>query len=352
MRVALSMLTLVPGEMGGSETYARALAEALARRPTLAVTAFVPPLAPDAGDGLPTEVVSEYRSAATMHGRLRAMAGAAAFSGRMRRRYAGIDVIHYPLTVPVPPVDAPMAITLHDVQHLDLPRLFPRAERAFRRLAYDRAARRADTVIVPSGFVRERAVERLGLDPVRVRAIHHGIDLELFHPGAEEREPFVLYPAKTWPHKNHERLLAAFALLRRERPDLRLVLTGGGTERLGGPPGVEARGSVPLGELADLYRRAACLVFPSLYEGFGAPPLEAMACGTAVASSNAGSLPEICGDAAVLFDPEAPEAIAEGIAAALARADELGERGIRRAAAFSWEASAARHEDAYRAIAQ
>lgn len=347
------MLTLVPGVLGGSETYARALARALAAYGRLDTTAFVPPLAPDAGGGLPTEVVDEYHASSSTAGRLRAMAQASAFPSSLRLRFQGIDVVHYPLTVPVPPVRARVAITLHDVQHLDLPHLFSRAERSFRRLAYDRAARQAGTVIVPSNFVRERAIDRLGIHPERVRVIHHGVDHALFRPGPEDdREPVLLYPAKTWPHKNHERLLEAFALLRRDRPELRLVLSGGGTERFEGPPGVETVGGISLPELAALYRRAACVVFPSLYEGFGYPPLEAMASGTPVAASRAGSLPEICGEAAILFEPESPEAIAAAVEEALSRAPDLSQRGLAHAAAFTWERAAVRHEDAYRATAQ
>ena len=210
-------------------------------------------------------------------------------------------------------------ITLHDVQHLDLPDLFPRSERLFRKLAYDRASRRATEVIVVSEFVRERAVERLGLDPANVHAIWLGVDHERFTPAPEvEREQLLLYPARPWPHKNHARLLEAFREIRRKRPELRLLLTGVGHDRRPLPEGVEAR-SVSGAELVELYRRAACLVFPSLYEGFGLPPIEAMACGCPVAAAAAGSLPEVCGDAAVLFDPLDPEAIAAGIDEALAR---------------------------------
>lgn len=351
MRVALSLLTLVPGEMGGSETYARGLASALARQHDVDVVALVPPLAPHPFEGLPTEVVSGYRSAATAAGRARALAAAGLRPGALRASYAGVDAVHFPLTVPVPATGLPVATTLHDVQHLDLPRLFSRAQRLYRRLAYDRAARRADAVVVPSEFVRDRALARLGLAPARVRVVAHGLDHGLFRPGVQEREPLLLYPARAWPHKNHELLLAAFAQLRRGRPELRLVLTGAGTERFAGPAGVEALGSVPLATLVELYRRAACVVFPSLYEGFGAPPLEAMASGTPVAASHAGSLPEVCGQAAVLFDPHRPERIAAGVEEALERSGELRALGLARAAAFTWERSAREHVDVYRALA-
>ena len=104
-------------------------------------------------------------------------------------------------------------------------------------------------------------------------------------------------------------------------------------------------------ELVALYRRASALVFPSLYEGFGLPPVEAMACGCPVATSNAGSLPEVVGDAAVLFDPRDPAAIAAGITEALDRTDELTRLGLARAAAFTWEATARAHDRVYEAAA-
>ena len=352
MRVGLCLLTLVPGRVGGSETYARALTQALEPGNGLEYRVLVSRLAPDAGDGLPTVVASEYRASTTTPGRLRAMALAALGPGALRERLAGVDVVHFPLTVPVPPVrDRPVAVTLHDVQHLDLPELFPRGERAFRRLAYDRAARRADAVVVISEFVRGRAAERLDLDPERVHVAPLGVDLHRFHPGDGDREPFLLYPARAWPHKNHARLLEAFALLRRSRPELRLVLTGGGHDATPRPAGVEVRGPVSPDELAGLYRRAACLVFPSLYEGFGLPPLEAMASGCPVAASDLPAIREVCGEAAVLFDPNDPEAIAAGVERALAHADECSTHGPRRAAGFTWAACAVRHEQVYRSLA-
>jgi glycosyltransferase involved in cell wall biosynthesis len=347
MRVGLALLTLVPGVSGGSETYARELARGLARVGEHEYTALVPPLAPDAGDGLPTVLAQGYPSATTSAARLRAMAATAVRPQRLRALLGETDVVHFPLTVPVPRPAAPHVLTLHDVQHLDLPGLFSRGERRFRSLAYDRASRRAAEVIVVSEFVRGRAVERLGLDPAHVHAVWLGVDHERFTPApTEEREPFLLYPARPWPHKNHARLLEAFPVIRRRHPELRLVLTGAGHDRGSLPEGVEVR-SVSQAQLVDLYRSAACLVFPSLYEGFGLPPVEAMACGCPVAASTAGSLPEVCGDAAVLFDPLEPEAIAAGVEEALSRAGELRELGLRRAATFTWDATARAHDRVY-----
>jgi glycosyltransferase involved in cell wall biosynthesis len=348
MRVGLSLLTLVPGISGGSETYARELCRALARVGSHRYEALVPTLAPDAADGLEATVATGYRASTAIPGRLRAMAVGVIRPGGLRDRMERADVVHYPLTVPVPPVDRPEVVTLLDVQHLDLPRLFPRGERAFRRLAYDRAARRADRVIVISEWVRGRVIERLGLAEDRVHAIHLAVDHDRFVPDPTvAREPFLYYPARPWAHKNHARLFAAFVRLRAVRPDLRLVLTGAGHDPGGLPDGVDALGDVPLAERIGLYRRAAAVVFPSLYEGFGLPPLEAMACGCPVAASNAGSLPEVVGDAAVLFDPTDVTAIAAGVVEALDRSSEFASAGLKRASAFTWDATARAHDRVY-----
>ncbi|MDQ3777402.1 MAG: glycosyltransferase family 4 protein, partial [Actinomycetota bacterium] len=233
------------------------------------------------------------------------------------------------------------------------PHFFSRAELAYRRLVYGWSLQRARTVVAISDHVKQTLVERLGIDPGRIEVIHLGLDHELFHPGdfGQRREPFLLYPANPWPHKNHERLFAAFRLLRRARPELRLVLTGTGLERLSVPDGVQVLGRVPRDELASLYRRASALVFPSRYEGFGQPPLEAMASGCPVACSKAGSLPEVCGPAARYFDPMSVEEIVEAVLTVLERPDELVRRGLERASAFTWDTCARRHDDVYRALA-
>jgi glycosyltransferase involved in cell wall biosynthesis len=350
MRVGISLLTLVPGEVGGAETSARGLCRGLAEAGTLDYAAFTPPAAPGAGEGLPEVPVPEYRRARSVPERALAMALAAARPGRLRPRFAALDAVHYPLTIALPPLDIPNAVTVHDLQHLDHPELFSRAERLFRARTHEGSARKADAVIVPSQFVRRRAIELLGLPPERVHAIAWGVDHERFRPGDEEREPFLLYPARPWPHKNHERLFEAFAHLRDERPELRLVLTGGGHDGRPVPAGVEVRGLVSDEELASLYRRAACLVFPSLYEGFGQPPLEAMASGAPVAASNVPAIAEACGDAAALFDPTEPEDIAGVVSGVLDAPERFAAAGLERARDFTWAATARRHEAVYRSL--
>jgi glycosyltransferase involved in cell wall biosynthesis len=346
--VGISLLTLVPGELGGSETYVRELLRGLGRVGELSYRVLVPPVAPDASEGLPAEVATEYRRARTIPERLTAMTAATARPGPLRRHLRGAELVHYPLTLRVPAME-PSVVTLHDVQHLDLPGMFPRSELAFRKVAWHRSVRHADRVIVISEFVRERATAKLGLDPERIRVVPQGLDHARLSPGTGEREAFVLYPARRWPHKNHARLFEAFTLLRRERPHLRLVLTGGG-DFSDAPDGVDVRGHVSTGELTSLMQRASALVFPSLYEGFGLPPLEAMACGCPVASSNAASLPEVTGGAAALFDPRDAEAIADAVRTVLDDPAPWIERGLVRAEQFSWDATARATEAVYREL--
>jgi glycosyltransferase involved in cell wall biosynthesis len=352
MTVGISLLTLVPGVVGGSETYARELVRALGRVGQLDYRFFKPTIAEE---GLPGKTVRSYRASRSFPGRIAAMTHATLLPGRLRRELelGELDAIHFPLTVMLPRVDEPPAVvSLLDIQHVFFPEFFSRAELAYRRVVYGWSLRRARTVVAISQHVKETLVERSGIEPERIEVIHLGLDHDLFHPNAAEpRGPFLLYPANPWPHKNHERLFQAFARVRRARPELRLVLTGTGLERLGPvPEGVEVRGRVPREELAELYRTASALVFPSLYEGFGQPPLEAMASGTPVAVSRAGSLPEVCGDAALYFEPTSVDEIAEAILAVLERPGHLVERGFERASRFTWDATARRHDEVYRAL--
>ena len=319
--IAISMLTLRPGRMGGSETYARGLTRALAAHGSLEYRCLVRDDGRNAADGLPAHV--GYR-----------LDGARAF--------------HYPFTIPLPPTRLPYAVTLHDLLHHEPQMPAPLYRRLVRRATYDLGANRATRVIVPSAWVRERAHRLLGIPLDRLRVVHCGIDHARFRPDATSREGFLFYPAQPWPHKNHARLFEAFALLRTERPGLELVLTGAGFGEL--PPGVRTLGRVSWEEVASLYRRAGALVFPSLHEGFGFPPLEAMASGCPVACSNAGSLPELCGDAAFFFDPASVDELAVAAGRALDEGASLVGRGVERAHTFTWAEAAAQHEAVYREL--
>jgi glycosyltransferase involved in cell wall biosynthesis len=341
--VGISLLTLVPGVVGGAETYARELCRSLARVGELEYRVFTPTLAADAADGLPRRVVHRYPASATTPGRVRAMAGALLRGGPLRRELelGSLEAIHFPLSVMLPLVSTPpAATTILDLQHEFLPRNFSRSELAYRRYLYRASAQRSRIVIAISEHARETLIERLGLEGERVRTIHLGVDLGRFTPGADEREPFLLYPANAWAHKNHETLFRALDLL----PEYRLVLTG-----FGGPvpDRVESLGRVGDEELAQLYRRAAALVFPSLYEGFGQPVLEALASACPVACSDLPPLREVAGEAAVYFDPLEPEAIAAAVHRTIARG---GASGPDRAARFTWDECARRHDAVYREL--
>ena len=347
------MLTLVPGGMGGSETYARELTRQLATADGVHATAFVPVTATGFSEGIAEHPITQVRGGASTLERLRAMATATVFAPAIRREMRAAQVVHFPFTVAAPRPSRGQAFvqSLHDVQHLDLPQLFSRAELAYRRHFYEGAARRADAVITISEFAKRRMVELLGVSANKIHVAHLAVDVEQFTPNLGPRENFVLYPARGWQHKNHARLIEAMRIVRMQRPDMRLVLTGGALDGLGDlPEWVDRRGLVSSDELKTLYRKAAVLAFPSLYEGFGLPPLEAMASGCPVAASNAGSIPEVCGEAAILYNPSDIDSIAEGILDARRRAADLTAAGLEHVRKFSWEACRDVHLKVYRRV--
>jgi glycosyltransferase involved in cell wall biosynthesis len=262
-------------------------------------------------------------------------------------------------------------LSLHDVGHRDV---FPHGRhdvvRAWRAMTYDRPARHATVVLTGSEHARERIAEVLGIPIEQIMVAYHGVD-ERFTPTPSDRdatlrerfglpERFVYYPASIHPHKNHIRLLEALALM--EDSELGLVLTGAATpprlrevldhaQALGLSQRVHHLGFVDDDDLPALYRTARAMAFPSMYEGFGLPPIEAMACGCPVASTHSGSLGEVCGDAAAVLEPEDVEQMAATITTAATDGparDSLRERGFARAAMFTWYEAASKTLDAYR----
>ena len=351
----LNLLTLVPGGMGGTETYARELITRLGSAPDVTISTLVPRSAEGfTPDGVREIVVRGVSGGPSTRERLATVVQATVRRRSILKELDGHNLVHLPFTAEIPqlPRSTRVIQTLHDVQHLDLPHLFSKAELAYRRWSYERSARHADLVITISEFSRVQIMKHLGVPAERITVIPLGVDSSSFVPSLEPREDFVLYPARGWPHKNHRRLVEAMHIVRDSSPETRPVLTGGALDSLGAPPAwADVRGRVSLEQLKHLYRTASVMAFPSLYEGFGLPPLEAMASGCPVAASTAGSLPEICGDAAELFDPTDPADIARAILDARGNAPALQNLGLKRVEEFTWDRCAAGHVNAYLDVA-
>lgn len=378
LRVGYSLATLAPGFVGGTESYARGVLAGLAEMDPATVQVRVaanPAAAATLRAGGNIEVVrTAGRFERGQLQRLGAMLRLRADASRLQARIArDLDVMHYAVTVPLPHVRGmPTVLTLQDVQHREHPEWMSAPERIYRRLAYDMAAQRATRVITATEHARGQIIRHLGIVPERIDVIAHGISHERFAPapvatddatlaGFALPERFVFFPANLWPHKNHDRLLEALA--RTADPALALVLTGQDYGRLdelmeraralGARSRVTHLGHVPGAALPALYRRARGVVFPSLFEGFGIPLIEAMACGCPVAASDRSAMPEVVRGAGLLFDPDDPASIAQALDAL--DEDEQRERlvatGLARAAEFTWARCAAAHLATYRAAA-
>ena len=260
------------------------------------------------------------------------------------RSARGLDVLHCttfrgPLRSPVP-----FTVTLHDLGLVRHPELFPRWHRLSGRAGIARVARAADRVLAVSEFTKSEAVELLGVPAERVAVIGNAVDA-LFTPDGRAAEgSYVLAVGTLEPRKNLRRIVEAAG---RAGVELRVV----GARGWGGVDTPGWLGEVSDEELAALYRGARALVFPSLYEGFGIPVLEAMASGTPVVTTAGGATEEVAGGAAVLVDPLDIEAIAAGIEDAAARRDDLRARGLERARTYSWEGVADSVERVWRELA-
>lgn len=267
----------------------------------------------------------------------------------------GADLFHCTNQVRTPPRRILFTATIHDLTCWTMPELHSAANvRADREFA-ERVLKRAAGVIAVSETTRRDAIEILGLEPDRIRAIHNGV-ADAYYEAPEpapRRKPYALFVGTIEPRKNVDRLLDAWESLPAGVRDAHDLLLAGGAgwhcestvQRLrAAPKGVRWLGYFPEALLPELIRGAAVLVYPSLYEGFGLPVAEAMACGTACITSTAGSLPEIAGDAALLVNPESAEEIREAVLRLLEHPEErarLGAAGRARAERmFRWERAA------------
>lgn len=275
-----------------------------------------------------------------------------------------IDLFHSPdFTLPPAP-GVPSVVTVHDLAFLAVPETAYPTLRAYLEEVVPRSLRRAAKVIAVSECTRQDLVERLGVPMERITVVHEGVS-SVFRetaPAASDQEvlsrlrvsrPFVLGVGTIQPRKNYARLVEAFAAIWPRHQELSLVIAGSrgwmdepvfaAIENLGLRDKVHIVGPGDE-DLAALYRSCAVMAYPSLYEGFGIPPLEAMACGAPVICSNTSSLPEVVGDAAVMVDPSSTEQLAAALIRVLEDPElsaRLRERGHERARLFTWERAAA-----------
>jgi glycosyltransferase involved in cell wall biosynthesis len=278
-----------------------------------------------------------------------------------------VDLLHEPHYTLPPATRCRAVVTIHDCIHLMFPQSLPnRLAYVYARSSIWMAARRADRVMTVSEASKRDILHFVDIPPDKISVIHNAIDERFLRPTDEAQmdrvrqryqlnDPFALYVGNIKPHKNVERLIDAFGRARAGGlEDLRLVIVG---EDVSKYPGlrqavhrhrldkfVRFLGFQPHETLSSFYRLARVFVFPSLYEGFGLPPLEAMACGTPVVTSNVSSLPEVAGGAALLVDPHDSDAIAEAICKAVSDEDlrkTLIDKGTARARDFSWAQSVA-----------
>jgi glycosyltransferase involved in cell wall biosynthesis len=279
-------------------------------------------------------------------------------------RQLRLDVVHDPTgAMPLSLTGAARVATIHDAIPYVYPQTSARLDRLIYHLWLPLAVRAADAVITVSQQSREDILDHLPLSPARVAAIPEAADRRFrplppseFAPILRELGiawPYILYVGALEPRKNLPRLLAAYARLRHWSERWRLVIVGArransapifeAVQRLALEPYVHFTGFVTDDHLPALYAGADLFAFPSLYEGFGLPVLEAMACGAPVVTSNSSSLPEVAGDAAILVDPADVEQIAQAMWLVLSQpalADALRRRGLARAAQFTWERTA------------
>jgi glycosyltransferase involved in cell wall biosynthesis len=286
-----------------------------------------------------------------------------------KARRAGAEILHTPTPAPVRGGGLPLVITVHDLLPLRLPQLFTLQTRTHTRL-YLPFVRRATRVITPSEYTRGEVIELLGLPEERVVTVAEGC-AERFAPRDVDREqlrrdygiegPYVLCVGTLEPRKNLVMAMRVFRRVSAALPDAELVVVGGrgwrnqAFERELGREGaaehLRVTGFVSDARLVELYAGAACFLFPSLGEGFGLPPLEAMACGSPVVMSDRPALKEVAGGVALEASPLDEEGLSRHVIEVMQNeklAADLSARGLARVRGFSWDGAAAATEGVYR----
>jgi glycosyltransferase involved in cell wall biosynthesis len=368
VHVGLNLVFLVPGETGGMEVVARELIPELARLapPDWRFTAFIGREAGEAGDGPWGELVPAVTVPVGARSRADRVRGEQLMLPRLAAQ-KGVDLVHSMASTSPARGRFRRVVTVHDLIYLVHPEAHPGLRSLGMRVLVPLGVRRAHRVLAVSRSTRDDLVARLGVSAGKIDVVPNGIGSPRTEPapdvrarhGLGERQVVLSVSAKL-RHKNLPRLLESWALMPAERRPL-LVLPGYATaheeelrERacaLGIEDDVRFLGWVSAADLEGLYALAACFVFPSLYEGFGLPVLEAMARGVPVACSDRAALREVAGSAALVFDPEDPRSIADAVTRLLddpAEAEGLRAAGREQAARFTWEATARGVLESYR----
>lgn len=264
----------------------------------------------------------------------------------------GVDVLHCTTFRAPFSVDVPLVVTFHDVAVLRHPDTFNRWTRTYSQRALPRVVEAADAIIAVSEFTRDELCDLFGCSEERIEVIPNGVGSEFSPQGECEPGEYVLAVSTLEPRKNLARLIEGFRLADLDHAELRVV----GARGWGGVTVTGSRvrwlGEVDDSRLARLYRGALCVAYPSLYEGFGLPVLEAMACGAAVVTSEAPALRQLADGASVQVDALEPEAIASGLESAVGRRNELATAGIERASRYSWDAVAEATAEVYERISR
>lgn len=359
-RIAVNLLWCVPGDVGGSEEYLvrqlTGLAEEdpdLAARCDLFVVDGFAAAHPDLAQRYPL-VTAPFNGAS----RARRIAGETGWFRRASRPYALRH--HGGGTAPVG-ARRPYVLTVHDLQYRTFPTNFSRRKRAWFAAMMRPSARRAARITTPSEFVRSTVVDAFGVAPERVDVVVHGVDVPERVTSPEDLRrrypigdgPILVYPAVTHPHKNHRLLVELLEGPWRERTET-IVCTGGrGSAHevlVAAPAGRLVHvGRVDEADRDGLVAMAEALVFPSLYEGFGAPLIEAMALGTPILAGDTTAIPEVVGAAGVLR-PATRDAWADGLDAVAARREELIAAGRERAQRYRTATSGDALARTYRAV--
>jgi len=350
LNIAVNLRLFTKGEIGGLENYVRHVVGGIA--------------ADQHRKGHPLTILARLAETANVqgiapHARIVPVADEIEAEAALNRD--SYDLLFCPLLVlePLRP-SMPSAVMIPDVQHEFFPEFFDAATLRWRKRTYRTSALNADVVYTLSEHAKQTIVDKYGVDASRVEVIYLGVDREFDEPSTAAAESsfrelglprdYLYFPANFWPHKNHATLLRAMQILVQRHPALGLVCTGAlstGADRirkeiarLGLKKNVQMLGYQERKTVVELYRHARALVFPSRFEGFGIPILEAFHTGTPVVTSQFGSCREVAGDAAIIVDELDPVSIAAGVEQVLEDVDRcrpMVQRGTEHARQFSWQ---------------